>query len=34
LPHTTRAALSRMSKVYDVQRTKLADGGTRYKIAS
>ena len=34
LPHTTRAALSRLSQVYAVEKTKLTDGGTRYKIAS
>jgi hypothetical protein len=33
LPHTTRSALSRLSQIHTVEKTKLADGGTRYKIA-
>jgi len=33
LPHTTRAALSRLDKVYEVQRTRIG-AESRYKIAS
>lgn len=33
LPHTTRGALSRFCQMYNVEKTKLTSGGTRYKIA-